>query len=110
MSRQLVFILVALFTLGVFTYTLLRLRSFFRLTQPGFKIDRVRERMELTLGVALGQTKILRNPVIGFVHALVFWGFLIITIGTMEMVLDGFLGTERILSPKKILHEENGDS
>ena len=104
MSRQLVFILVALLALGVFSYTLIRLKSFFGLTKPSFKIDRVGERINLTLGVALGQTKILRKPVIGFIHALTFWGFLVITIGTTEMILDGFLGTERILSSLGILY------
>jgi heterodisulfide reductase subunit C/nitrate reductase gamma subunit len=31
-------------------------------------------------------------------HALVWWGFLVITIGTVEMLIDGLAGTERILS------------
>jgi heterodisulfide reductase subunit C len=30
-------------------------------------------------------------------HALVFWGFLVILIGSIEMVIDGLFGTERVL-------------
>ncbi len=48
--------------------------------------------------VAIGQTKIFRRPVMGLLHALVFWGFLVILIGSIEMVIDGLFGTERVLS------------
>ncbi len=104
MSKQLVFILVTLLALGFFGYTLSRLKSFFGLTKSWTKINRIGERINLTLRVAFGQSKILRKPVVGFIHALVFWGFLVITIGTIEMILDGFLGTERILSSMGILY------
>jgi heterodisulfide reductase subunit C/nitrate reductase gamma subunit len=50
------------------------------------------------LDVAFGQTKIFRRPVIGFLHALVFWGFCVILIGSIEMVIDGLSGSERALS------------
>jgi len=47
--------------------------------------------------VAFLQTKIMRYPVIGFLHALVFWGFIVILIGSIEMIIDGLFGTERVL-------------
>ena len=47
--------------------------------------------------VAFGQTKIFRRPVIGFFHAVVFWGFCVILFGSIEMVIDGLAGTDRIL-------------
>jgi len=49
------------------------------------------------LSVAFGQTKIFRKPVIGFFHALVFWGFCVIIFGSIEMVTDGLAGTDRAL-------------
>ena len=45
----------------------------------------------------MGQTKIMRKPVIGFMHALVFWGFCVILIGSVEMIIDGLFGTDRVL-------------
>ena len=48
--------------------------------------------------VAFGQTKIFRRPVIGFFHAMVFWGFCVILLGSIEMVIDGLAGTEKALS------------
>ena len=83
--------------LGVFSYTVTRLMGFFKLTKSGYPIDKIPERINITLKVAFGQTKILQRPIIGLIHALVWWGFIVITIGTAEMVIDGLAGTERIL-------------
>jgi Fe-S oxidoreductase/nitrate reductase gamma subunit len=47
--------------------------------------------------VAFGQSKIFRKPVLGFFHALVFWGFCLILFGSIEMAIDGLAGTERVL-------------
>lgn len=97
MIKQIVFALVLLATLGIFAYSMKRLWYNFSLTkkQP---VGNWAERFNLMLKVAIGQTKIFRYPLAGFFHALVFWGFLVITLGSMEMVIDGLLGTERIMS------------
>ncbi len=55
------------------------------------------KRINVMLSVAFGQTKIFRKPVIGFFHALVFWGFCVILLGSIEMVIDGLAGTEKVL-------------
>ncbi len=47
--------------------------------------------------VAIGQTKIFRKPVLGLFHALVFWGFCVILFGSIEMVIDGLTGTDKVL-------------
>ncbi len=47
--------------------------------------------------VAFGQTRILRKPMMGPLHALVFWGFCVILLGSVEMVIDGLSGTEHVL-------------
>lgn len=99
MTKQIAFIIFLAIMLGAFTYTAMRLLAFFKLTKPSFKIDQIKERLE-TLGlVAFGQTKILRKPVVGLMHALVYWGFLVITLGTAEIIVDGLIGTERVLGP-----------
>ena len=96
MIKQIVFGATLLITLGVFFYTVRRLISFFKLTKP-FPIKKIGKRIGVMMSVAIGQTKIFRFPVIGFIHALVFWGFCIILIGSLEMVIDGLAGTERVL-------------
>ncbi len=96
--KQIIFSIVLLITLGVFSYTAMRLYRWFQLLKPAYPINNIGERIKLTLEVAFGQTKILRRPLIGFIHAMVWWGFIIILFGSIEMVIDGLAGTERVLS------------
>ncbi|NSW95005.1 MAG: (Fe-S)-binding protein, partial [Bacteroidales bacterium] len=67
------------------------------LTKPAFPVRDFGKRLALTLNVAFAQSKIFRRPVIGLLHALVFWGFCVIIFGSIEMVIDGLAGTDRIL-------------
>lgn len=97
MTKQIIFAITLLITLGVFTYTTLRIISFFKLTRPAFPVRDFGKRFGVMMSVAFGQTKIFRKPVIGLFHALVFWGFCVIIFGSLEMVIDGLTGTERVL-------------
>lgn len=97
MTKQILFSLSFLITLAAFAYTINRLAGFFRMTRPAFPIRDIGKRIRLTLSVAIGQTKIFRKPVLGLFHALVFWGFCIIIFGSIEMVLDGLSGSEKVL-------------
>lgn len=96
MLKQIVFLIVVLITLGVFTYSSLKYFKYFKFTKKK-SIGEFGKRFWTTILVALFQDKILRRPVIGFMHALVWWGFILILFGSIEMILDGLLGTERIL-------------
>jgi heterodisulfide reductase subunit C/nitrate reductase gamma subunit len=97
MTKQIVFAISLLVTIGVFSYTINRIVSFFKLTRAGFPVNNIGRRLSIMLEVAFGQTKIFRKPVIGFFHALVFWGFCVILFGSIEMVIDGLTGTDRAL-------------
>ncbi len=97
MTKQIIFAITLLITLGVFAYTVSRIVSFFRLTRPAFPVKDFGKRFGVMMNVAFGQTKIFRRPVIGFAHALVFWGFCIIIFGSIEMVIDGLSGSDRVL-------------
>jgi heterodisulfide reductase subunit C len=97
MARQIIFGLVLLITLGVFAYSMLKLSRLFRLTKA-FPIGQTGKRILVTLKVAIGQSRILRFPFTGIMHALVFWGFIVITLGSIEMVIDGLTGTDRIMA------------
>jgi hypothetical protein len=99
MIRQIIFAITLLITFAVFFYTVSRIISLFRLTKSGFRVKDTGKRFGLMMKVAFGQTKIFRKPVIGLLHALVFWGFCVIIFGSIEMVIDGLAGTEKILKP-----------
>lgn len=48
--------------------------------------------------IALGQSKMVKRPVAGILHLVVYLGFVIINIEVLEIVIDGIFGTHRILS------------
>ncbi len=98
MEKQIIFLVALLVTLLAFGYTTRRFIGYFKLTRKDFPVKQIGRRFGLMMEVAIGQTKIFRRPVVGLLHALVFWGFLVILIGSIEMVIDGLTGAERALS------------
>jgi heterodisulfide reductase subunit C len=48
--------------------------------------------------IALGQSKMVRRPISGLLHIIVYLGFIIINIEVLEIVIDGLFGTHRIFS------------
>ena len=46
--------------------------------------------------LALGQSKMIHRPVSGFLHIIVYVGFIIINIEVLEIIIDGIFGTHRI--------------
>jgi heterodisulfide reductase subunit C len=112
MTRQIIFAIALLITFGVFFYTIKRIIGFFRLTRKGFPVKDLGKRFSIMLKVAFGQTKIFRKPVIGFLHAMVFWGFCVILLGSLEMVIDGLSGSDKafeFLGPVHNLVMASGD-
>ena len=92
--KQIFFALALLITLLIFGYTMRRIFYYFRFTKK-VPLHNIPRRIMVTLQVAIAQTKIFRHPVMGLLHALVFWGFLVILLGSIEMVVDGLAGVER---------------
>ncbi len=97
MIRQVLFAVALLITLAVFAWTVTRIVRLFQLTKPDFPVRNIASRLGVMFQVAFFQSKILRRPVIGLLHAIVFWGFCLILFGSVEMVIDGLAGTERAL-------------
>ncbi|MEZ5199062.1 MAG: (Fe-S)-binding protein [Bacteroidales bacterium] len=104
MTKQLIFLITLIFTLGIFSWTALRIYSYFKLTKP-FPVKNFGKRFQLMMEVAIGQTKIFRFPFVGFLHALVFWGFMVILIGSIEMIIDGLFNIEKSLSFMGIFYD-----
>lgn len=60
--------------------------------------DNSSQRWKLLALVALGQSKMLRNPLVGVLHIFVYIGFLVVNIEMLEILTDGIFGTHRIFS------------
>ncbi len=48
--------------------------------------------------IALGQSKMVKRPVAGILHIIVYVGFIIINIELLEIITDGIFGTHRAFS------------
>src|SRR5438270_1368268 len=79
---------------GAFLWRAYRLYRYMRLGRDEARIDHPWRRVRDELIVYLGQRKLLKRPyyVRGLAHAFIFWGFLIITIGTVDLLIDGIFG------------------
>ena len=55
-------------------------------------------RFKNMVNIALGQSKMVRRPIAGFLHVIVYVGFIIINIEVLEIIIDGLFGTHRIFS------------
>jgi Fe-S oxidoreductase len=88
-GAQVLFLFVFAAGAGFFALNVQRLVRYLRLglaerrgNDPG-----VRFRNVLTIGI--GQSKILRDPIAGAMHATIFWGFVVLTVGTIEIFIQG---------------------
>jgi len=85
----LAFVLVAVLAIGFFYYNARRLVSYLQLGRAEDRTDHPGVRLRNLLTIGIGQSKILRDPVAGAMHAAVFWGFLVLTAGTIEIAMQG---------------------
>ncbi|CAM4296633.1 (Fe-S)-binding protein [Gillisia limnaea] len=95
---QLIFLIVLVAGIAFFTYNI---RKVIRNIKLGRKVDRSNnsgERWAKMGRIAIGQSKMVKKPVSGILHIIVYVGFIIINIEVLEIIIDGIFGTHRILS------------
>ncbi len=90
----LVLALLALCGFGAFFWRAYQLYRYLRLGRDEDRTAQPARRLRDELVVYLGQRKLLKRPyyVRGAAHALIFWGFLVITYGTLDLLFSGILG------------------
>ena len=86
--------LLAALGFGAFLWRSWKLFRYMRLGGPDDRTDRPARRLRDELVIYLGQRKLLKRPYLvrGAAHALIFWGFLVITLGTLDLLLAGIFG------------------
>jgi heterodisulfide reductase subunit C len=93
------FAIVLVIGLGFFATNIRKLVRNIKLGKEGKKTDQKVERWKNMARIALGQSKMVSRPFSGFLHVIVYLGFIIINIEVLEIVIDGLLGTHRIFQP-----------
>ena len=89
--RNWIFLAVFFGSLLAFAYSVLRLMRGLRIGTAENRFDHPWQRLKKVLVVAMGQSKILREPVAGILHALIFWGFVILLTAILEAIAEGLL-------------------
>lgn len=92
------FAIVLAIGFGFFAKNVKKLIRNIKLGQDVDRKDRQNERFKNMAMIALGQSKMVRRPIAGILHILVYVGFVIINIEMIEIIIDGLFGTHRILS------------
>ena len=85
-----VVIVLLLVGLGLFARTLYGRFRVLKAGKPETRWDLVQKRIEALFEVGLGQTKMFKEPASGLLHALTFWGFVVLGARTTQLFVQGF--------------------
>ena len=83
-----VFIVVLVITLAFFAWALARRVQYVMIGRPEPRFDRPVTRTLGFIGFVFGQKKLFKERV-GVIHFFIFWGFIIIAFGTLQMIAEG---------------------
>lgn len=95
---NILFVLLLIFGIGFFIKNIGSLKRNIFLGKDVDVSDDKPQRWKNMAKIALGQTKMVVRPIAGFLHVIVYVGFVIINIEVLEIIIDGILGTHRIFS------------
>ncbi|MBU2940184.1 (Fe-S)-binding protein [Lacinutrix sp. C3R15] len=95
---NIIFAIALLLGLGYFAKNVKKLVRNIKLGQDVDVSDNTSQRWKNMINIALGQSKLVKRPVSGFLHVVVYVGFIIINIEVLEIIIDGLFGTHRIFS------------
>jgi Fe-S oxidoreductase len=90
-AKTLVFSTLLLASFSFFFFSCRRLIRFLRLGKSENRFDRPWERLKNVVVVAMAQSKLFRDPVAGFMHAFIFWGFIVLLTAVLESIGEGLI-------------------
>ena len=101
-------VLFAIVLIIGFGYFYLNVKKIIRNINLGIDVNRTdnaKARWKNMAMIALGQSKMVKRPVAGVLHIIVYVGFVIINIELLEIIIDGLFGTHRIFAPIGVVYD-----
>jgi heterodisulfide reductase subunit C len=95
---NILFVLLLVAGFGYFALNVRKIARNIKLGRDINRFDNPKARWGNMARIALGQSKMVKRPVSGALHIIVYVGFVIINIELLEIIIDGILGTHRIFS------------
>lgn len=90
-TKNYIFILVFIFSISFFIYSCSKLIQYLKIAKKkDNRFDNIPMRLKRVWNIAFAQTKLLRDPIAGVLHLLIFWGFLLFIFAVLESILQGF--------------------
>lgn len=88
--KNIIFIIVFIAAFGILSYNVKRLISYLTIGKKENRFDNIPQRIKNVLTIAFGQSKLLRDPIAGTIHFLIFWGFMLFLFAVVEAIIQGF--------------------
>ncbi|WP_439554058.1 4Fe-4S dicluster domain-containing protein [Flavobacterium macrobrachii] len=95
---NILFAIILTIGVGFFVKNVKKLIRNIKLGQDVNRTDNSSERLKNMAMIALGQSKMVKRPVSGILHIIVYVGFVIINLEVLEIIIDGLFGTHRVFS------------
>ena len=95
---NILFVTALILTIFLFSNNFKKILNNIRLGRAENRSDKPTLRLKNMFRVAFGQGKMIRRPIAGILHLIVYIGFIIINIELLEIIVDGIFGTHRIFS------------
>jgi heterodisulfide reductase subunit C len=95
---NIVFALILALGIGYFSMNIRKIIRNINLGKESNRSDQPAARWKNMAMIALGQSRMVKRPIAGFLHLIVYVGFVIINIEVLEIIIDGIVGTHRIFS------------
>lgn len=95
---NILFAIILAIGIGYFTINVRKLIRNIKLGQDIDRSDNPSARWGNMALIALGQSKMVKRPIAGVLHIIVYAGFVIINLEVLEIIIDGLFGTHRVLS------------
>lgn len=90
--KSIIMILLLIATFGFFAYNIYNLVRLITLGKKSDnRFDQIPLRIKKVLIYVFGQRRLFKYRFAGIEHAMIFWGFVIITIGTIELLIGGVI-------------------
>ncbi len=97
--QQILFIIALITAAYLISKRVVIIKKTIDLGRPINRKDNPSLRLQTMLRVAFGQKKMFDRPIVGIMHFVIYAGFLLVNVEVLEIVLDGILGTHRLLAP-----------
>ena len=102
---NILFLIIVVVGVGFFIKNCKKIIRNINLGQKIDPIDQKKTRWNNVLRIAFGQSKMVARPLSGFLHIIVYVGFIIINIEVLEIIIDGLFGTHRIFSGLGVFYD-----